>query len=138
MKSKMSIVFAVVVVITIYLVVSTANWQPTDAARWGWLPGTFLGVVGGTWGGVAGSLAFRGRGRQPVMISGTLLCAACVGMLIGGVILVLSGRPWHIWYPALLAGFIGCAVFPNVLVNIHRRYQHSEARRLSAKDISSA
>lgn len=134
---KTSILFAAVLIAAAYGALSTADWQWTVYARWAWLPGTLLGVIGGTWGGALGIFAPRGRGRKVIMTSGMLLLGAEVGMLVGGVALLLMGRGWYIWYPWLLPGAIGCIVLPGGLRVARLQYEAAEMRRLSASDISS-
>jgi hypothetical protein len=137
MSAKASIPSVVVGVITLCLVLSTRDWQPMDAARWAWLPGTLFGVVVGTWGGVSGTLAQKGRGRAAVTVCGWLLFAWSVGALAGALVLLTMGKGWHIWYPWLLPGGLGALLLPRLLRTVGSRYQEAETRRLSAKDISS-
>ena len=111
-----------------------------DAAlgpRWAWLPGTLFGVLGGLWGGVSGCLAPRGRARKLVMAWGLVLLAACAGMLLLALALLMMGHPRLLWYPWLLPGAIGIVVFGPLIRTVRLRYQQAEMRRLEAKDISS-
>ncbi len=128
--------YVAVAVILAYAAFSTADWRPMDAARWAWLPGTLLGVIGGTFGSLSGVLAAKGRARSAVLLSGALLLAASVGMLLGGVLLLAMRRTWYLWYMWLLPGGLGCLLFPRVLHTIARAYNQAEMRRLQAKDIS--
>jgi len=130
--------FAAVVLGVAYGALSTADWHWTVFARWAWLPGTLLGVLGGSLGSAIGMLAPRGRGRGVIIACGMLLLAACVGMLAGGLALVLMGRKWFVCYAWVLPGALGCIVLPVCLRGARLQYQAAEMRRLSAKDISSA
>ena len=94
-------------------------------------------MIAGTFGGVSGTLAAKGRARSAVLVVGALLLAASVGMLIGGLVLLAMRRTWHLWYMWLLPGGLGCLLFPRVLHTIARAYNQAEMRRLQAKDISS-
>jgi hypothetical protein len=138
MSNKPMIVGCLVVAIgTAYGALSTGDWPGTAVVRWAWLPATLLGVLGGTLGTALGRLAPRGRGRGLLMTCGLLLLAACVGMLTSGLCMLLMGRGFFVWYAWLLPGLIGCAVLPPCLLVARTAYQAAEARRLSAKDISS-
>ena len=138
MNNKPIIIGSVAVAIgAAYGALSTADWHWTVFARWAWLPGTLLGVVGGTWGGAIGRLAPRGRGRGILTACGMLLLAACVGMLAGGFALLLMGRKWFVWYTWLLPGALGCIVLPVSLRAARLQYEAAEMRRISASDISS-
>lgn len=105
--------------------------------RWAWLPGTLLGVFGGTWGGLAGTLAPKGHARKALMGFAVVLLAADVVMLAMGVTLLVWGDGYAAWYPWLLPGAIGVVVFPPLLSTVRMRYQQAEARRLAAMDIVS-
>jgi hypothetical protein len=129
--------FVAVAIGTAYGALSTADWHWTVLARWAWLPGALLGVLGGTFGTAIGVLAPRGRGRGFLMACGVLLLSACAGMLTSGLSMLVMGRGFHVWYPWLLPGLIGCIVFTSCLLVARTTYQAAEARRLSAEDISS-
>jgi hypothetical protein len=131
------IAFVAVAIGTAYAAISTAEWHWTAFARWGWLPGTLTGVLGGIWGAAMGFFAPRGRGRGIITACGILLLASCVGCLTGGLALLLMGRKWSVWYTWLLPGIFGCIVFGACLSVARLRYQKAEMRRISASDISS-
>jgi hypothetical protein len=71
------------------------------------------------------------------MFSGALLVAASAVMLVGGLTFLATGRPYHLWYPWTLSGAIGTVVFGSLVPASSRRYRAAEARRMSARDISS-
>jgi len=128
--------FVAVAIGTAYGVLSAErDW--TVSARWAWLPGTLLGVAGGTWGCAVGILAPRGRGRGILTACGMLLLAAEAGMLAGGLALLLMGRRWFVWEPWVFIGALGCIVFPGCLRAVRLRYEAAEMRRISAADVSS-
>ena len=129
--------FVAVMMAVIYGALFTADWPGTAFARWGWVPGTFVGVAGGTLGGAVGILASRGRGRGVIIACSMLLLAACMGMLAGGLALLSMGRKFFVWYAWLLPGAVGCIVLSVCLRAERLQYQAAEMRRLSAKDISS-
>jgi len=138
MVRKSSLLYGLVVTIMACAAYSTADWQPMDAARWAWLPGTLFGVVAGTFGGVSGTLAPKGRARSTVLTAGALLLAASAGMLVGGIVLLAMGRSWYLWYMWMLPGGLGCFILPQMLRRLRRVYDQAELRRLSAKDMTSA
>jgi len=129
--------FVAVAIGAAYGALSTADWYWTVFARWAWLPGTLLGVVGGTLGSAIGIFAPRGRGRGVIIACGMLLLGECVGMLAGGFALLLMGRKWFVWYTWLLPGVLGCILLPVILRAARLQYEAAEMRRISASDISS-
>jgi len=137
MVRKSSLLYGLVAAIMACAAFSTADWQPMDAARWAWLPGTLVGVVAGTFGGVSGALAPKGRACAAVLMAGALLLAASVGMLVGGILLLAMRRSWYLWYMWMLPGGLGCIIFPQMLRGLRRVYDQAELRRLSAKDMTS-
>jgi len=129
--------FVAVAIGAAYAAFSAAVWHWTVFAPWAWLPGTLLGVVGGTWGAAVGILAPRGRGRGILTACGMLLLAACVGTLAAGFALLLMGRKWFVWEMWLVPGALGCLTFAGCLRAARLRYEETEMRRISASDISS-
>jgi len=137
MLRRSSLLYGLVAAIVAGAAFSTADWQPMDAARWAWLPGTLFGVIAGTFGGVSGTLALKGRARSAILMAGALLLAASVGMLVGGALLLVMRRSWYLYYMWLLPGGLGCVILPGRLRALRRVYEQVELRRLQAKDISS-
>jgi hypothetical protein len=106
-----------------------------DPIRYAWIPGTLLGVLGGTWGAVLGILAPRGKARTLVLGGLAVLLAASAVCLVAGIAALLSGQPYGVWYGLLLAGVIGVIVLGvNVPVALNV-YRQAEARKLQARDL---
>lgn len=105
-----------------------------DPNRWAWLPGTLLGVVGGLWGSLAGIFAPQGKARSLVLGFGGLLETLSIGLLAAGVLALLIGQPYGVWYGLGLAGLIGSLVIPPNLFMVRKRYREAEERRMQAED----
>ena len=102
---------------------------------WAWLPGTLLGCIGGAWGALAGTLAPRGKGRNLVLGGALLLLVFCGGLLAAGLIAVISGQPYGVWYGLGLPGLLGVLVIPPNLYLVRKRYGEAEQRRMQAEDL---
>ncbi len=102
---------------------------------WEWIPGALLGVLGGLYGGFAGWLASRGRARQLINGMGLFMITISVILLITGIILLILGKSWDMWYSFLLPGVLGTIIFPPIIKNITRQYQEAELRRMEALDM---
>jgi hypothetical protein len=101
-----------------------------------WIPGTALGVLGGLWGGMAGMLAPRGRVRGLVVGGMWALLLASAVLLALGLIALLSGQPYGVWYGLGLPGAIGLVALGVNLPVIHRVYRAAEERKLAARDLT--
>jgi hypothetical protein len=108
-----------------------------DPLRWGWLPGTALGVVGGLWGSLAGVL---GRTRPTLLIAS--LWAWLVGsaiLLVVAIVALIQGQPYGVWYGLLLPGALGTALgvmFLIVLVPVLRAaHRQAEELKMQARDL---
>jgi hypothetical protein len=103
-----------------------------DAIRWGWLPGTLLGVLGGLWGSLAGVLAPQGKARFLVLGLGWLFLGMSLVLLAAGLTALASGQPYGVWYGLGLAGVIGTVVLGCLLPISRNRYREAKERRTLA------
>jgi hypothetical protein len=96
-----------------------AGWWGPRAAGWGGaLGGTAIGVLGAA----IGLLASRRRQRRLVMglTGGSLIVGgACLFVGFGAL---LTGQPWHVHWPLLLAGAVLILVFGGNFGRVRRRY----------------
>lgn len=105
-----------------------------DPIRWAWLPGTLLGVIGGMWGALAGTLAPQGKARSLVLGVGALLWVISMVLLAAGLTALFTGQPYGVWYGLGLAGLIGTIVLGPLLPVARKRYREAEERRMQAED----
>lgn len=94
--------------------------------------GAGIGVVGGLIGAAAGTLAPKGKARGLILKTMLVLGILGVASLITGVIAVVLGQPYIVYYPFLLLGLITSAVMFSVRPAIAKRYQEAEQRRVEA------
>lgn len=106
-----------------------------NANQYAWIPGTLLGVLGGTFGGVVGSLAPMGKGRRLVMAAWWLLVICCAGLLAAGTVAFVAKQPYGVWYGLALPGLLGLILFPALKPTITSAYRMAEERRMQAKDL---
>lgn len=99
-----------------------------------WIPGTALGVLGGTWGSLCGVLAQSGKARAFVVGGAAVLLAASVGLLGVAIYALTQGQPYGIWYGLGLPGVIGTIMFSMFLPMSRRVYAQAEMRRMQARD----
>ncbi|MBK9114436.1 MAG: hypothetical protein IPM22_02015 [Betaproteobacteria bacterium] len=105
-----------------------------DPNLYAFIPGTLLGVVGGTMGALAGTLAPRGRARAFVVGAFAAMLALCAVMLVAAVVALAAGQPYGVWYGLGLPGLIGIVVFGALLPVVLARYREAETRRMGAAD----
>ena len=111
----------------------TEQWF--DANLYAWIPGTFLGVVGGILGSLGGTLAPRGKAKRLVIgLYGLAIFVSAI-LLIAGVVALIQGQPYGVWYGLGLPGLLGIVVLGALLPVLLKRYREAEERRLVAQDI---
>lgn len=110
---------------------SSAWWSGTTA---GWIGGIFGSLVG-LGGALIGILASRGRSRRLVLglVLGLVVLGACSVAI--GVVAVLLGQPYAVYYPLLLLGGISLFVFGMNWPMLRARYRQQELRRMQAEDL---
>ena len=105
-----------------------------DPIRYAWIPGTALGVLGGVYGSVVGSLAPMGRARGLVLgFHGVLLGLSAV-LLAAGLAALAVGQPYGVWFGLGLAGLFGVVVFGLLTPVVRRAYEQAERRKMAAQD----
>jgi hypothetical protein len=92
--------------------------------------GATLGIIGG----VLGWLGGRGKAKR-LVLSGlrTLMAAGAIALAVG-VICLIQGMAYAVYYPLMLIGLIALLVPAWVLPRLTQRYQEIELRRMSALD----
>ncbi len=102
-----------------------------DANSWAWLPGTLLGVSIGLWGSLAGVLAPQGKARVIVLGLGWWLFGVSLVLLGAGLIALVNGQPYGVWYGLGMGGLIGTVVLGPILPVVRKRYREAEERRMT-------
>ena len=110
--------------------VTAAWWGPAQGGRIGGAVGTLLGL----YGALIGILASRGRGRGAVTALMVAVGVACAVMLAVGVVALVRGQPYAVWYPLTLAGGLGAVLSAGLLPVMNRRFEEAEMRRMMALD----
>jgi hypothetical protein len=106
-----------------------------DPIYYAWIPGTLLGVLGGLWGSLLGILAPRGKGKGLVLGSlGVFLCASAVSLALG-ILALVKGQPYGVWYGLFLPGVIGLLVFGSLSPVAITAYRQAEARKMQAEEL---
>lgn len=131
---------------TVYLSDFTLSHLPDDwAATFGWGPGWWSNRVGGLIGGALGSLlgiigavvgTLCGLGRGRVVVTALLIMMAAAGVvcLVLGIVALVLGQPYAVYYPLLLIGVLA-AVLGGVGIPVSRqRFAEAELRRMQALD----
>jgi hypothetical protein len=99
---------------------------------YGGIGGAVLGILGGVFGSFGSQAAQSGRHRSLVLGGMTIVALACMLSLFAGLMALLFGQPYGIWYPLGLIGLIGSVVFFGLLPVMRKRYAEAEGRRMDA------
>jgi hypothetical protein len=100
----------------------------------GGLLGATVGVLGGTWGSLAGVCAPRGKCKGLVLGSYWLFLAAGVGLLATGIYAFVVDQPWGVWFGLLLPGAIMLLVFGPLGPVVRMRYHEADLRKMQAAE----
>ena len=106
-----------------------------DPNHYAWIPGTVYGCIAGVMGGLVGWLVPRGKAKRFILSAWITLWAAGIALLAVGVLALIGGQPWGVWYALLLPGMVGAIVIGGNLLVILKRYREVEQRRFSATDL---
>lgn len=101
-----------------------------------WIPGTILGAVGGGLGGtLAGVFAPRGKFRSQVLGFFTGVVIVSVVLLGAGILALVSGQPYAVWYGMGFPGLLCLIIFGVLRGVVAKQYTAAELRQTMAKDI---
>lgn len=103
--------------------------------QYAWIPGTAYGVAALLMAGLVVWLVPRGRARQFILRAWFALWAAAAALLIVGMVALIRGQPWGVWFGFLLPGAVGTLVVGVNSLVILKRYRDVEERRVAAKDL---
>jgi hypothetical protein len=107
-----------------------------DPNAYAWIPGTLLGVLGGGIGGpLAGYCAPRGKLKRLVLGFYFGVIAVCVVLLVTGIIALVIGQPYGVWYGIGFPGILGVVLFGGLTPVVLKRYREAELRKSIADDL---
>jgi hypothetical protein len=119
---------------TLQLAQDPAPWFANPGAVGGLL-GAGVGVLGGgIYGPLVGILAPRGKAKALVMGYHGLLLLLGLALLIGGLVALVGGQPYGVWFTLLLPGGILSLLMICLWPVIAMRYREAEQRRLEAAE----
>jgi hypothetical protein len=82
-----------------------------------------------------GNLAPRGKGKALILGSLGVMLAASALSLVVGVVALVNGQPYGIWYGLILPGCIGLVVLGSLTPLAIMAYRQAEARKMQARDL---
>ena len=104
------------------------------SGRTGGVIGAFFGTTIGIVGALTGALVARGKARRFVLGTAWTLTALGVGMLVAGLVALVTSQPYAVFFTLLLGGVILTAVFGALIVRARRAFSEAELRRMRALD----
>ncbi len=115
---------------------ATPWFDPNTFGAWfGAIGGGVGGSLCGLLGAAAGTLAPRGKGRPWILGSMAAMIGLGVLSLGFGIVALVKGQPYGIWYPAVLSGLVVTIVMGSLLPVVRWRYAEAEARRMEAESL---
>jgi hypothetical protein len=107
-------------------------WSGPTAGMFGGIGGTLLGLLGA----VIGVLTGVGKGKPVVLTLSAIMAAAGGLVMIGGLAAVLSGQPYHVFYPLLLLGGMMTVGGTISLFVAPGRFRDHELQRMRTLDLT--
>jgi len=100
----------------------------------GGLLGAAVGVLaGGIYGPLVGVLMPRGKAKSFVLVYHWLLVTLGIGLLVAGLIALIQGQPYGVWYAFALPGGLLTLLMLFFTPMVHRGYRQAEYRRVDAE-----
>ena len=102
---------------------------------YGWIPGTFIGVMAGLEGALIGVLASRGKAKKFILAFHFSIIGISLLLLISGIIALISKQPYGVWYGLSLAGMLGTIILGSLTPVVLRKFKDAEMRKTMSQDI---
>lgn len=107
-------------------------WSGSTAGMFGGIGGTLLGLLGAAIGVLTGV----GKGKHVVLTLSAIMAAAGGLVLIGGLAAVVTGQPYHVFYPLLLLGGMMSVGGTVSLFVAPGRFRDHELQRMRTLDLT--
>ncbi|MCL2640402.1 MAG: hypothetical protein FWD53_06125 [Phycisphaerales bacterium] len=111
----------------------TPWWSEQTATMIGAFGGAAIGILGGIVGTLGGIMVPRGKGKRLVYGSVAFLGIIGLPLLILGLVALVVGQPYAVWFSPLMAGVVCVACVSFVFPGIARGYRLAENNRLAAE-----
>ena len=105
----------------------------TFSAWWGAIVGGGGGSLIGLLGGLCGWLLPRGMGAKWFQVAFAVLALFGLAFLIVGLVALLTGQPYGIWYSFLLTGVLFTGLCGGAVFYVRHLAQQIERRRLQSE-----
>lgn len=112
----------------------TPWWDPQTAGMIGGIGGAVIGTIGGIYGAGVGVLAPRGKCKALIMSVHVSMIVFGAVVLIAGLVAVISGQPYAVYYPLLLGGGLVTMLFTFLFPVVIARYREADGRKLEAEE----
>lgn len=100
-----------------------------DASTYGWIWGTVIGVGGGLYGALVGTLAPQGKCKRLILALHIALLGASLGLLAAGIVALAVKQPYGVWYSLLLPGCVGTIVLGSLTPVLLMRYRQADMQK---------
>ena len=106
-----------------------------DPNLYAWIPGTAIGVIGGTLGALTGSIVPSGKHRGLVTGLFVAFIACSTLLLLVGIAALIDRQPMAIWASIGGPGLRGVVVGVLLMLMVRRVYTTMELRRMASMDL---
>lgn len=118
---------------------SVASLMASSTGAWwsdttGGIIGGCAGAVLGSFAGLLGWLAMRGRARGFVLASLLVLSGIGIASLLAGMAAIFAHQPYGVWFVLVLLGILLGGICSFRLVQFRKHYELLEVRRIAALD----
>jgi hypothetical protein len=83
---------------------------------------------------MVGAMASRGKGKALIWGSYWLLLAAGVVMLAAGIVAIIDGQPYGVWYALLLPGVLALLVIAPLGYVAKTAYRRADEMKMRAQE----
>ena len=112
-------------------------WFEPHMAGWiGGIGGSVIGVLGGTFGALAGIFVRKGKFKKFILTYAIVLIVIGAASLCTGLFALITGQPYHVWYPFTLIGALLSIQMPIFFRMMKKIYIQVELNKMNIDDLT--
>jgi len=112
-------------------------WFEPYMAGWiGGIAGGLLGTLASVWGIMAHKFAPKAKYKKFIFAFFMAFIVAGVISLCAGIIAIVTGQPYHVWYIFMFFGILTVPIMTSRYMSVKKIYRQAELNKMNVDDLT--